>query len=229
MNISIGTFLLATLLLLSACGTKEKSEPAPQAETPSAAAPSGGTTAAPAASREWRERIKVKSADDAPVFDIKIADIVKVEIGPEGSGNVLRGEMRPNGKRKYEMEGGMVLAEVKSDDDAIKLRTVDGKLLWKIRLGDGSVKISNNEQNENVYRIKLDGDRVKVEDGAETELGKATYQADRGRVKVKDAADTELFQIDATKVSLAHGVLLLTAIPQTERAIIMAELLARGM
>jgi hypothetical protein len=229
MKIFFKAFLLPSLLLLSACGGKEKSEPAAGAATPAANAPSGAAPAPPAASREWRERVKVKGADDATVFDIKMADIIKVEIGAEGSGNVLRGEMRPNGKRKYEMEGGMVLAEVKSDDDAIKVRTPDGKLLWKIKLGDGSVKISNNDQNENAYRIKLDGDRVKVEDGAEAELGKATYQADRGRVKVKDAADSELFQIDATRISLAHGVLLLTAIPQTERAIIMAELLARGL
>jgi hypothetical protein len=219
---------LLSLLLLSACGGSEKNEsPATdRTATSPAAKPADG---APAASREWRERVKVESADNATLFDIKLADIIKVEIGPEGSGTVLRGEMRPNGKRKYEMEGGMVLAEVKSDEDAIKVRTQDGKLLWKIKLGDGSVKISNNEQNENAFKLKLDGDRVKVEDGAETELGKATFQADRGRVKVKDASDKELFKIDATKVSLAHGVLLLTAIPQSERAIIMAELLARGL
>jgi hypothetical protein len=48
-------------------------------------------------------------------------------------------------------------------------------------------------------------------------------------VKVKDAADTELFQIDADRLSIAYGVLLLKDIPQTERSIIMAELLARGL
>ncbi len=122
-----------------------------------------------------------------------------------------------------------MLAEVKSDDDAIKLRTQDGRLLWKIKLGDGSVKISNNEENANPFRLKLDGDRVKVEDASETELGKATYDAERKRVKVKDAAGAELFQVDAERPSIAYGVLLLTPIPQTERAIIMAELFSRGL
>jgi hypothetical protein len=220
------SLVLLLFLFLAACGGKEKKAPETSRAPRDTAA---SAIATPSGSQGFRERVKIKDAADARVFDIKLGDVIKIESGAEGTPNVLRGEMRPNGKRKYEMEGGMVLAEVKSDADAFKLRTQDGRLLWKIKLGDGSVKISNNEENTNAFKLKSDGERVKVEDGTETEIGKATWQADKKRVKVKDAADTELFQIDADRLSIAYGVLLLKDIPQTERSIIMAELLARGL
>jgi hypothetical protein len=161
------------------------------------------------------------------VVEIKNGTQTKIEIGPEGSTQILRGEMRTNGKRKYEMEGGKVIAEVKADEDAFKLRTIDGKLLWKVKLAPDKIKISDNEENQNPYELKMRDDDVKVEEN-DAEIGKVNFYSDRARVKVKDAGGKEMFESNTDQRSVAFGVLLMSRIPDTERYIIMAELLSRG-
>jgi len=59
-------------------------------------------------------------------------------------------------KRKYRRgAGGPPVCEVKPGDAGFKLRTTDGKLLWKVKLADDKIKVSDNEENANPYSIKL--------------------------------------------------------------------------
>jgi hypothetical protein len=217
---------MAAMVLFVACGGKEKpKESGPQ--TSEAQEPAAPASAAQSEPNEYTQKIKIKTPDDVRVVEIKNGTQTKIEIGPEGSTQVLRGEMRSNGKRKYELEGGKVIAEVKADEDAFKLRTIDGRLLWKVKLTPDKIKISDNEENQNPYELKMRDDDVKVEEN-QTELGKVNFYSDRAKVKVKDASGKEMFESNTDQRSVAYGVLLMSRIPDTERYIIMAELLARG-
>jgi hypothetical protein len=175
------------------------------------------------------EKIKVKTANDQPVVEFKLRDDrVTIEVSTSGASRILRGETNEKDKRKYEWEDGTRVAEVKPNDDGFKVRTPDGKLLWKVKTNPDKVKISNNEENTNPFELEWKGqDRVKVTLG-QTELGKMKFYGDRQKVKVKDANERELFESNTNHASAAYGVLLLQTIPKTERYIIMAELLARG-
>jgi hypothetical protein len=117
--------------------------------------------------------------------------------------------------------------EVKSSDSGFKLRTRDGKLLWKVKITDDKIKISDNEQNENAFELKArEGNRTKVFGPGDQELGNVRFNGKR--IEVENAAGQTLTTIPATKPSAAYGVLLLDRIPQNQRDILIAELLARG-
>lgn len=142
------------------------------------------------------------------------------------SGERLVGE--PSGdKRKYRRaSGGPQLLEVKPGDSGFKLKTPDGKLLWKVKITDDKIKVSDNEENANPWSLKVKGDKVKVVDGAEKELAEVRFQADK--TKVKGADGTELWEsASPRRRTAAFGVLVLDKIPEEHRAVLMAEIVAR--
>lgn len=176
--------------------------------------------------------IDIKGEDGQTVVRISAkGGATTAEFGPAGNRQLLRGRLRESGKRKYETNGGSVVAEVKLSDDGFKVRTPDGKLLWKIKIKEGKVKISDNEENANpfVLKIKDERDKTKVLDSTEKEIAQVKYYRDRGRVEVKDPANRELYKINTSHYSPIYGVMVMDRIPIQERAIIMAELLARGI
>lgn len=216
---------MACALMFGACGKKSASDhdgaggaqTPPPSQLPTTRAADTGTT----------EKFTVKSTDDKRVAAFHIGSGMKIEIGEGAGARVLRGTMRDNGKRKYEVEGGPLIAEVKSDADAFKLRTADGKLLWKVKLADDKIKISDNEENANPYVIKMREGGAKVEEN-DAAIGEVKFYPDRGKIKVKGADDAELFEGSSPRMSVMYAPLLMKRIPETERAIIMAELAARG-
>lgn len=178
----------------------------------------------PAGTKTYETKVKVKTPDDQTVVEVKIDADPKIEFG----GRVLRGETKGD-KRKYTLEGGGQIAEVKvKDADGFKVRSNDGKLLWKVKIAADKIKISDNEENENAFEIKKRDDGAKIERG-DTKLGEVKFYKDRGKVKVKDADDKELFDSNTDKYAVAYGVLALTEIPEDLRYIIFAELLARNV
>ncbi|HPA50560.1 MAG TPA: hypothetical protein PLP50_03060 [Thermoanaerobaculia bacterium] len=131
-------------------------------------------------------------------------------------------------KRKYRRgAGGPPVCEVKPGDAGFKLRTTDGKLLWKVKLADDKIKVSDNEENANPYSIKLKyPDKAKVVDAAEKELAEVRFGPDKTKVKGADGA--ELWECRSPRRRTASfGVLVLERIPEEHRAILMAEILAR--
>jgi hypothetical protein len=151
----------------------------------------------------------------------------KVEISYGGSTQLVG--KNKSGKRKYD-KGGEVVVVVKSDTDKFKLKDEAGKLLWKVKLKDDKVKISDTEEGDgdNTFSIKTKDDGFKVKRGEDKELGKVKFYPDDKRIKVKDAAGSEQFKASADKASAAWGVLLLSDIPEDLRFVIMAELASRG-
>jgi hypothetical protein len=202
---------LITALSLLAC-ERETGEPLVATPAPaSAAAPATASTPASTSSMQ----VPVVTLDGENV-DIAFA------------GQKLRGEIRDNGKRKYSLEGGSTAWEVKpGDDGGFKLRTADGRLRWKVKVAPDKIKISDNEENQNPYELKVrEGGRVKVVGPGEKELGNVRFAGTK--IEVENAAGVKQFEVSATAASGAYGVLLLEAIPAQERAILIAEILARG-
>lgn len=131
-------------------------------------------------------------------------------------------------KRKYRRgAGGPAICEVKPGDAGFKLRTTDGKLLWKVKLAEDKIKVSDNEENANPYSIKTKyPDKAKVVDASEKELAEVRFGPDRTKVKGADGAELWVTESPRRR-SVSFGVLVLERIPEEHRAILMAEILAR--
>jgi hypothetical protein len=129
-------------------------------------------------------------------------------------------------KRKYAVKSGDIIAEVKYKDDAFKVRKPDGTLLWKIKLYDDKVKISDNEENLNPYEIKKsDSDKAKLKKNDDT-LGEIKLRpSDR---QIEFSLGSKSYYVEADKLSLAYGALLIEEIPEHIRYIIAVELMAKG-
>lgn len=180
----------------------------------------------PVENKDYAVKVKIKTPDDKPVVEVKFdGRNTKLEYG----GKVLRGEIKDSEKRKYFFETGNQTAEVKAKDaDGFKVRTPDGKLLWKVKIKPDKIKISDNEENQNAYELVKRADGAKVEQNGQ-KLGEVKFYTDRQKIKVKDAADAEVFEGNTDKYSVGYGVLLLDKIPEEMRYIILAELLARNL
>jgi hypothetical protein len=217
----------ALILLLVSCGERAEPELAQSAATPPSTSATAPTPGAPAPAP-----FIVLSADGAEVMSVfETSDqIVQISFIEAGQKRELRGEPRDGGKRKYSIGGGAVTYEVKpdKDSDGFKLRTADGKLLWKVKVTPEKIKISDNEQNDHPFELKArEGDRVKVFAPVDREVGNVRFDRAASKTEVEDAAGKTLFRVDKTTKSGAYGVLLID-IPPTERAILLAEIMSRG-
>lgn len=188
------------------------SRPAPTSTAQSGAGEWSGSSSAAA-------DVKLKRADGSEVAVIhRSGENIEIRAG----GAVLHGDQKSTGKRKYSSGSGTAY-EVKPGDSGFKLRTADGKLRWKVKITPEKIKISDNEENNNPFELKMkEGDRFKIVAPGDRELGSV-----RG-TSVQDTSRKELFRAEGGSSSAAYGVLLLDAIPETERYILVAELLARG-
>ncbi|MEP7219866.1 MAG: hypothetical protein ABI876_13170 [Bacteroidota bacterium] len=216
--------LVALSLLATACGHKEK-KPATAERQPPPGQPATAAKAIP--DTGVAEKIVIKTPEGTRPVEFHIGKN-ETKIESVSAGLLLRGVLRDDGKRKYEREGGSAIAEVKSEGSHFKLRTTDGKLLWKIKDDGAKIKISNNEENANPYELKRGDEEISVRENG-TEIGKVKFYTDRGKVKVKDAAGKELYESNNERQSTMFGVMLMARIPETERYIIMAELASRGL
>ena len=199
--------LFLLVLFFAAVGCKATQDDAGDDKAPNASTAQGS--------------IRAETADGTEAVRIELGAVTTIHFG----GKTIVGRSKGD-KRRYEMDGQLV-AVAKSDGDKIKLKDDAGKLLWKIKLTDDKIKVSDNEENEGAYSLKPKGDDVKVKKG-EDEIGKVKFYADEGRIKVKDGKDAEQFKAKTDKASSMWGVLLMSDIPEAQRFIVMAEIGARG-
>jgi hypothetical protein len=199
------------LLLLAGCHKETaravSHSPAPTAITPSVAPQIVLTTA----------------GGDSAVQIAQQGSDVSITYNDGASNQTLIGRVKDSGKRKYAL-AGTVIYEVKRSDDGFKLRTEDGKLLWKIKNKDAKIKISDNEENKNPFELKIRDEKIKVVDATDKLLGEV--KADAGGVKIVDGAGKAKYRSTIFKPEPYLGVAVIDAIPAPERAIIMAELAA---
>ena len=71
------------------------------------------------------------------------------------NGTSYTSKMTKADKKKYFDASDNVVYEVKYKEDGFKLRTASSQLLWKVKLYDKKIKISDNEENINPYEIKI--------------------------------------------------------------------------
>ena len=181
----------ALVLLIAACGQP--------AEEP--AAPASSPTTAP---------IAVTTSDGQPVIEV-ISTGSDVTVTYEGG--VLHGR-HTGEKRKYES------VEVKyGEEGGFKVRTLDGKLLWKVKVTPEKIKVSDNEENANPFELKIKEQKVKVYAPGERLLGEVRVRGDH--VEIGDR-----LRAAGTNAAAFYGVALLDAVPARERAVIFAELAA---
>jgi hypothetical protein len=206
------------VLVLASCGGESEEVSEQKAPAASNVAPTA-TTAAQGAATSAASQLTSVSEKGGTVT------IVFTENGAEQE---LYGELRDNGKRKYTLDDGPVLYEIKSgDDQSFKLRNPDGSLRWKVKISPDKIKISNNEENKNAFELKPRADqRVKVVAPGDRELGNVRFAAEK--IDVETADGKVIFSKRAAFAAGGYGVLLLDAIPPRERFIIVAELLSRG-
>jgi hypothetical protein len=222
--------MLAIASGIGACGNKKAATPNAAAESNTAQSNTPAQAQPSAVPSPFDTPIVIKDASGKRVLSMAAGGPdATIEFGEEGNGRMLVGRLADKGNRRYQMQGGAAIAEIKSEEDGFKVRTPDGKLLWKVKMKDEKIKISDNEENQNPYVLKDEDDRdgVKVKEN-ETELGHVKFHRDTEKVKVKDAADAVQFESATTRWSAMYGLLLMKRIPETERAIIMAEILVRG-
>ena len=216
--------------LLAGCGGAERDSAELAALEAKAGSPVGTSpAAAPAAATSSASApVIVRGADGAEVMTVRLdGSAVDLSITDAGQKIELRGEARDTGKRKYSIGGAAVSYEVKSSEGGFKLRTADGKLRWKVKITPEKIKISDNEENNNPFELKVrEGDRVKVVAPGDRELGNVRFAA--AKIEVEGAGGVTRFRIDNPKPAGAFGVLLLDTIPATERAILLAEIFSRG-
>lgn len=210
---------LAILCALSLCLFACKKGEAPGSPPPPPSPPTESSAALKA------QTIAIQPSAGAAA--IKLA-LVGEQIDVEAFGQHVIGKSK-NDKRYYKREDGAAFVEVKGGEDGFKLRAPDDKLLWKIKISDDKIKVSDNEENAHPWQLKTKhDDQIKVLDPNETEIGEVRLNAESGKIKVKDAQGSEQFVVSAGGISAAYGVLLMQGVPSEYRGVIVAELIARG-
>lgn len=169
---------------------------------------------------DYHKRLKIKNPAGREVFSVKFyEDKIKVEI----PGLTLGAPVKTgDGKRKYQADGKL-RAEIKYGKDGFKLRTPDGKLLWKVKLRDDNIEIANNEEMTSPWRITGSGKKLKVSHDGKV-IGEVKWYPENGKLKLKSIDGSELFEAKTNGISAAIGLLRCDKINPIYQAIIMVEL-----
>ncbi len=210
--------LLVVPLVLSSCQKKdEPAEATNSAETPA-------RSSAPLAA----DSAEVRDPSGAVLATLKTGSVLEAVLGPADRSRVLRGQLRDDGKRAYAQVGGAALGEVKPGDEGFKLKSPDSRLLWKVKLKDGKVKISDNEENARPVVVKVREGFLEVENDG-VPAGSVRFDAATGLARVLDATGAEVGVVKARGLSAGWALLLVPRVPEAERCVLQLELLSRGL
>jgi hypothetical protein len=221
------TALLAILAILPAASCSKAEEATSDVSfSSSTAAPQRSETASAAAAPAPSGAAIARSATGTEVVSIAAS---RIEVVAGGRTTVLAVEAKETGKRKYYDANGAQVAEVKASDTGFKVRTPGGALLWKVRLSEDKIKVSDNEENLRAWVLKTGyPDKAKILDPSETEIGVVRFATAPDPIRVRTTAGADAWTIEGGSSSAAWGVLMMDAVPAAHRAIIVTELLSRG-
>lgn len=194
------------LLFASACSSDRPSEQTAGISTPDR----NGTATAQLA------EYYITSLDNALIGKIAINEN-EVQLSVEGL--ELWGVLSREDKRKYRNSSDQVNFVTKYSDSGFKLRDAQEKLIWKVKSYEEYLKISDNEEMENAFRIGFSGSgKLKVKrDGEEQYV--ARFDPKAAQYKIGN------YYLRSFKNSLSSGILLIEEIPLKERLILAAEVL----
>lgn len=132
---------------------------------------------------------------------------------------------RAEEKRNYSVGDNSYSAKQKANK--IKLYNRDGALLWKVKIGDSKMKISQSEEGEPLYVVKIKESKHKIMQG-ETLIAAVKQKEDKSGIKIKNATNETLYKIKTTEFSLSFSLLAMSTIPADQRAILLSELYLAG-
>ena len=172
--------------------------------------------------------VNVKAMDGASVLQVKEQGAgLESFVTISQKQLALSAQSKDTAHRSYKLNGKEY--DIKASDDGFKLKSSDGKLLWKIKYKEDKLKVSDNEENAHPYEIKRKApERIGVERD-EKELGKVLFDATTKAVSVKTADGNKLLQAPAEKISSFFALFLLEQIPAEERAILITEFAVRNL
>ncbi|MDD3000760.1 MAG: hypothetical protein PHF29_03295 [Candidatus Riflebacteria bacterium] len=226
-NYALLSLLLVITFVMLGCGsgTSKTPEKNVQAEQPEQFEQT-------AQAEKGSQIVAFKGADGKRVLTFKqYADHDKIELTDAGKERVIKGRSNKSGSYKYKEAAAdgsekMLIAEVKRKSDSFKLFDESDNLLWKVKIKEDKIKISDNEENQNAFEIvKSSAERCKVRDRAAKSIGDVKFYPDNGKLKVKTAENEEVIITKDSKNVAAPGVVLFSEIPLELRAIIINELL----
>jgi hypothetical protein len=123
----------------------------PQASSaPLTASPASSTTATPMASSSTASSA---GASGDPVVRTS-GGTIDIDYNDGGQHHHLRGSSRESGKRKYALDNGPEVLEVKPGEGHFKVRKPDGSLLWKVKMDPNKIKVSDNEENRDAVEVR---------------------------------------------------------------------------
>ena len=137
----------------------------------------------------------------------------------------LHSKMTKSDKRKYFDSNENVLYEVKYKPEGFKLRTSSSELLWKIKLYENKIKISDNEENNNPFEIKIVNSREAKLVKNNAELARLNYNNNQRLLKLENSSTKILNEQNYSPTLLIDVI---SIIPSDQREIIKQELQRKG-
>ena len=135
----------------------------------------------------------------------------------------LFGEKTRSDKRKYYDGNDAMQYAVKYSEEGFKLRDSNEQLLWKVKFNDTGIKLSGNEEMDNPYKVSASSEgKIKVKKD-DHELASMRFNPSNGFVSIQDK-----YYLNGFEGSLAMGILLIDEIPEEQRIMHCAEVVAAG-
>ena len=133
-----------------------------------------------------------------------------------------------SGDRDYQLDGGKPIIRASDRSYGFKLETEDTRAVrWKIRLYPDKIKIADNDNDTAPRRIRTESpERATLAGPNEEPLGEIDF--DGANTIVKNSAGVERYRKATGKLEPAYGVFLFDRMPNTEKYIVLAELMARN-
>ncbi len=137
----------------------------------------------------------------------------------------LKGSYTKADKKKYRSGSG-TYAEVKMKDYGFKVRKPNGDLLWKVKImEDGRLKISDNEEGLNAFKLSLTGSGDLKLKRDQYELARIPFDPNDGNLQLMDG---QVLKISPnTHPNLTWAVLAIQDIQPIHQLVIITELLSR--
>jgi hypothetical protein len=133
-----------------------------------------------------------------------------------------------SGDRDYQLDGGKAIIRASDRSYGFKLETEDTSAVrWKVRLYPDKIKIADNDNDTAPRRIRTESpERATLAGPNEEPLGEIVF--DGTNTIVKNSAGVERYRKATAKLEPAYGVFLFDRMPNTEKYIVLAELMARN-
>ena len=157
------------------------------------------------------------TADNMSVGLIDLKTPVYFQLDNTSLRRVVKGD-----KSKYRNENNQNVYEIKYDDDGFKLRTDQGKLLWKLKYKTGKIKIAPNEEMTDPFEIKQDGNTAVI---SKNNSKVVTVNLGEGTIPVIIKTGSRTLMISGPKKNPILSLMALKDIPDDQKMVLITEVL----